>query len=70
MAFSAIPIYLDWAFPMNSFWIFWLNTLGACVYWPHGAGRRGGAEVLFGAFLFRVTPFNIMVSENGVGGRY
>ena len=26
MAFSAIPIYWDWAFPMNGFWIFWLNT--------------------------------------------
>ena len=33
MAFSAIPIYWDWAFPMNGFWIspntrdFWLNGL-------------------------------------------
>ena len=32
-AFSAIPIYWDWAFPMNGFWIspntrdFWLNRL-------------------------------------------
>ena len=36
-AFSAIPIYWDWAFPMNGFWIFWLNGLG-----PHGAGDHMG----------------------------
>ena len=41
MAFSAIPIYWDWAFPMNGFWIFWLNGLG-----PHGAGDHMGPVII------------------------